>query len=30
MALPVNIASCFGVLEQIDCGFGNADCGILN
>jgi hypothetical protein len=22
-------ASFFGVLEHIDCGFGNADCGIL-
>jgi hypothetical protein len=23
-------ASCFGVLEQINCGFRNADCGIRN
>jgi hypothetical protein len=28
MALPVKIASCFGVLKQINCGFRNADCGI--
>ncbi len=28
VALPVDMSGGFGVLEQVDCGFGNADCGI--
>ena len=30
MVLPVRMARLFGVMEQVDCGFGNGEYGLWN